>query len=82
MATLYEETADLMLTTMAGQYTGLTRDQFIELFKQKFPVESELRTFLTTVRQQAEASIAEAQAHLKPGQSIMVGIPVKPEGQT
>jgi hypothetical protein len=78
MATLYEETADLMLTTMAGQYAGLSRDQFIDLFKQKFPDESQLRTFLATVRQQAEAAIAEAQANLKPGQSIMIGIPVKP----
>ncbi|TYK70296.1 hypothetical protein FSY45_24865 [Comamonas sp. Z1] len=78
MATLYEETADLMLTTMAGQYTGLTRDQFIELFKQKFPNEADLRTVIATARQQAETAIAEAQAQLKPGQSIMIGIPVKP----
>ena len=77
MATLYEETADLMLSTMAGQQAGLTRDQFIALFKEKFPVESELRSFMATAKQQAETAIAEAQAQLKPGQSIMIGFPVK-----
>ena len=37
MSDSYEEFADLMLSTEVGSQSGLSRDEFIAVFKDKFP---------------------------------------------
>ena len=76
MPTLYEEMADLMLTTLAGEMAGLNREQFIALFKSKFPNETEFRTLVEATKAQGEAAIAQAQAQLPPGHTLIMAIPI------
>jgi hypothetical protein len=69
---IYEETADLMITSMTGQMAGLSRDEFVALFRAKFPVEAEFQLVVATFKAQAESQIAVAQAQLAPGHELAV----------
>ena len=76
MRDIYEEMADMMLTTMVGQMAGLTREQFIETFKTKFPEESEFRALVERTKAQGEMLAAQAQANLPPGHQLAIAVPV------
>lgn len=76
MPDIYEEMADMMLTTLAGELAGLSREQFIATFRSKFPVESEFRELVEKTKAQGEMMIAKAQANLPPGHEIAIAIPL------
>lgn len=80
MADAYEEMADMMVTSLAGELAGLSREQFIEVFKSKFPVEDDFRALVETTKAQGKAMVAKAQAQLQPGQELAIAIPI--DGRT
>lgn len=50
MSCVYEEMADLMVASMSGAATGMSRDEFVALFKTRFPDEADFRAFLAQMR--------------------------------
>jgi hypothetical protein len=73
MADIYEKTADIFLSSMAGQMSGMTRDQLIAHFKKRFPCENEFKAVVEAAKLQAEAAVLEAQANLAPGHVLAFG---------
>lgn len=79
----YEEFADLFMGTLAGEMSGLSRDQFLDLMKQRFPDESAFVRHMQDLQAVAQAQISQATAKLKPGQELAVGYSVdQPVGPT
>lgn len=75
MSVSYEEFADLMLSTEVGSQSGLSRDEFIAVFKDKFPNPDDFSQYVASVREMLEQQVSQAQASLKPGESLGVAIP-------
>jgi hypothetical protein len=73
----YEKYADIFMASMAGEMSGLTKEQFIAVCKAKFPIEAEFVATMEAMTAQVEGQIAEVQANLKPGQSLAVGYRVE-----
>ena len=46
----HEEAADLFMTTMAGQQSGVNREQFLVLLRARFPTEDALNEFFTAAK--------------------------------
>jgi hypothetical protein len=72
----YDKYADIFMGSMAGQMSGLTREQFIQTCKTKFPVEADFIKMAESLTVRAEQHIAQAQASLKPGQVLGVASPI------
>lgn len=72
----YEKYADIFMSSMAGEMSGLTKDQFVVLCKSKFPDEAEFVKTMAALTATAEAQIAQAQAQLKPGQKLGIAYPI------
>ena len=73
----YDKYADIFMGSMAGQMSGLTREQFIQTCKTKFPVEADFIKMAEAIAAQAQQHIAQAEASLKPGQVLAVAYPIK-----
>lgn len=78
MPNAYEEMADLMLTTIAGKSTGLTREGLIQMFQTRFPDEAQFKREVKIAQDQAQAMLDKASALLQPGQALAVAFPVAP----
>ena len=50
MSCVHEEMADLMAASMTGAASGMTREEFVALFKTRFPDEADFRAFLAQMR--------------------------------
>ncbi len=81
MANLYNEIADMFMESLAGQMSGITRDDFMARLKQQCPDEKSLSVFYSTVQTQANAMVADAQSRAEKSGSTIVGIayPVTPD---
>lgn len=77
MADPYEQYADIFMSSMAGQMSGLTKEQLMVLLKTKFPVEAEFVKSMEALSAHAEMQIAQAQAQLKPGQTLGIAYPIE-----
>lgn len=76
MADAYEKYADIFMSSMSGQMSGLTKAQFVARLKDKFPNEAVFVVQMEALTAQAEMQIAQAQAQLKPGQVLAVAYPI------
>ena len=76
MSDIYEETADIFMSSLAGQMSGMSRDQLIAHFKRQFPSEAAFKATVDSARKQAETILKEAQASLSPGQVLAFGYAV------
>ena len=76
MADSYEKYADIFMSSMAGEMSGLSKVQFIALCKSKFPDEAAFVKQMEELTEFAEMQIAQAQAQLKPGQSLDIAYPI------
>ena len=72
----YEKYADIFMSSMAGEMSGLTKVQFIALCKSKFPDEAAFVKQMDALTAHAEMQIAQAQAQLKPGHVLAVAYPI------
>lgn len=77
MADHYEKYADIFMSSMAGEMSGLTKDQFIVLCKSKFPDEAAFVKQMEALTAHAEMQIEQAQAKLKPGQTLGIAYPIE-----
>lgn len=59
--------------TMAGQMSGLTREQLVAQCMAKYPDPADFELVLAQATAVAEKQIAQAQAKLQPGQELCVG---------
>jgi len=57
--------------------SGLTKSQFIALCKSKFPDEVAFVKKMESLTAHAQMQIEQAQAQLKPGQSLSIAYPVE-----
>ena len=78
MASSYDNIADMMLTTMAGEFSGLNRDEMVSLLKAKFPDETMLRSYTDSLQAHIEQQIDQLQARLQHGQTMAFAYPVHP----
>lgn len=76
MSCKYEEFADLFLSTLVGQSTGLTRVQFIDLCKARFPSEDAFEAHVIDVQARAASLMANARARLESEGRLAVAIPI------
>lgn len=53
MKSVYEEMADLMVSTLTGSSVGVSRDEFVAMFKAKYPNEADFRAFVDEMKSQA-----------------------------
>lgn len=77
MADAYDKYADIFMSSMAGEMSGLTKEQFTSICKAKFPVESEFVKSMEVLTAHAEMQIAQAQAQLKPGETLGIAYPME-----
>lgn len=77
MADPYEKYAEIFMSSMAGEMSGLSKDQFIALCKTKFPDEAAFVKQMEALTAHAEMQIAQAQAQLKPGQTLGIAYPIE-----
>lgn len=56
----HEAVADLFMTTVAGQGSGVTREQFLVLLRTRFPTEEALGDFVTAARALVEGAAQAA----------------------
>lgn len=75
----YDELADLMMQSLASQLGGWSRDQVMAAMRAQFPDEAQLRAFADSLRAQAEAQVAAAQASLPPGHELAIAYAVEPQ---
>jgi hypothetical protein len=80
MPDVYEQFADVFLSSMSGQMAGLSRDEVIAMFRKKWPNAAEFEAMIQTISAQAQDTISQAQAQLKPGEVLAVGYPVDKRG--
>jgi hypothetical protein len=79
----YEKYADIFMSSMAGEMSGLTKEQFIALCKSKFPDEVAFAKQMDSLAAAAEKHIEQAQAQLKPGETLGIAYPIEvPTGKT
>lgn len=71
MSNAYEEFADMFMSTLAGQMTGMNRDEVIALLKSRMPNEEEFRQHMISISQMVEEQVAQIQAALS-GESTVV----------
>lgn len=69
----YEKYADLFMTTMAGEMSGLNRDQILARMKDCFPNEADFIQLMQTLEAQVQTQIVQATAKLQPGQALAFG---------
>lgn len=60
--------------TMAGELSGVTREQFIERFKKLYPTEESARAVYSEMQKQAEAAQAKAEKDAAARGMKVVGI--------
>lgn len=72
----YEKFANIFMLSMAGQMSGLTREQFIQTCKSKFPVEADFVKMTAALEAQVAQQMAQMQASLKPGHVLAFGYPI------
>lgn len=75
---VYEDYADMMMGTLAVQLGGSSRAQVLAALKAKFPVEADLVAFVQKMELQANTMLEQAQAKLKPGQTLGIAYPIDP----
>lgn len=68
MKCIYEETADMMMNTITGKFIGKTREEFVALFKERFPDPEKLKSFIDAARRQYDFQVAEIQRNIKLGE--------------
>lgn len=71
MSNAYEEFADMFMSTLAGQMTGMNRDEVIALLKSRMPNEEEFRQHMISISQMVEEQVAQIQAAFS-GESTVV----------
>ncbi len=69
---VYEEVAELILSSFVGQLSGMTKAQIVQHLKNQSVSEEELRRTLAQAKQEAEQMVEEVQRQLQPGQDIAV----------
>lgn len=73
----YEKYADIFLSSLAGEMSGLNKEQFIAICKSKFPDEAAFAKEMEVMTAQVEKQIEMVQAQLKPNQILAFGYPVE-----
>jgi len=76
----YEKFADIFMSSMAGQMTGLTREQFIQICKTKYPVEADFAKMAECLELQAIEQITRLQESVKPGEILAFAYPIDAVG--
>ena len=71
MSDAYEEFADMFMTTLTGQLSGMTRDEVVALIKNRMPNEEEFRQHMVGISQMVEEQMAQIQNALS-GQNTVV----------
>lgn len=77
---IYEEMADVFMSSLAAQVTGLTREQFIASVRAKWPDENTARKMFVTMRRQAEQAVERAKADAAERGCAIVGVAVPVAG--
>lgn len=77
MADHYEKYADIFMSSMAGEMSGLTKGQFIALCKSKFPDEVAFAKQMEALTAHAQMQIEKARAQLKPGHTLGIAYPIE-----
>ena len=71
MSDAYEEFADMFMTTLTGQLSGMTRDEVVALVKSRMPNEEEFRQHMIGISQMVEEQMSQIQSALS-GQNTVV----------
>lgn len=77
--TVYDDIADIFMSSLAAQVSGVTRAEFIARIREKWPTEEEARAGFESIRKMASAKLDEAQREAMKRNARIVGIayPVK-----
>jgi len=73
----YEQYANIFMSSMAGEMSGLTKEQVIALCKTKWPTQTEFVAMMASLENHAETQIEQARAQLKPGQTLGIAYPIE-----
>lgn len=73
----YETYTDVFMSSLAGEMSGLSKEQFLALLKTKFPNEADFVATMEALAAHAGMQIEQAQAKLKPGQTLGIGYPLE-----
>jgi hypothetical protein len=65
------------MSSLAGEMSGLNKQQFISICKSKFPDEAAFMRQMNALTAHAEMQIREVQDKLKPGQALGIAYPVE-----
>ena len=76
MADPYEQYADIFMSSLAGEMSGLSKAQFIALCKTKWPIQTEFVAMMASLQGHAEMQVEQAQAKLQPGQTLGIAYPI------
>ena len=68
---IYSEVADTMLKSVAGQMSGLNKEQLVALMKAQHPDENTFRAFVQTMQIMAQAKVDEAMEKAKAGANMV-----------
>lgn len=77
----YEKFADIFMSSTAGQMTGMTREQFIQMCKIKYPLEDDFAKMVEYLELQAIEQVTQLQASLKSGEVLAFAYPVGATGR-
>lgn len=80
MSDPYEKFADLFMTTLAGQMTGLSRDQFVSVCRERYPDPADFERTIAMVTAQAQVQVDKAMSELRPGESVGVAYSLDENG--
>ena len=59
--TIYDEIADMFMASLAGQISGVSREEFIMRVKTKYPSEDEARAFFEAALSRGRAFAEQAE---------------------
>ena len=65
------------MSSLAGEMSGLTKEQFLAICKAKYPDEVDFVKAMEALAGHAEMQIEQAQAKLEPGQTLAVAYVVE-----
>jgi len=76
---IYDEIADLFMASLAGEVSGVTREQFIDRVRKQWPTEKIAREQFDILQKRAAVDVAKAERDAAArGQKIVgIGYPVK-----
>jgi anthranilate phosphoribosyltransferase len=74
MRTVYDEIADVFMTSLAAEVSGVTRGEIMRRMREKWPTEEQARAAFEEMSRQAEALADEARRDAAKRGHVVVGI--------